>query len=60
MFKIYHLDPIKLEVKLALLTDIDMILIVEKGNRGRTFHTMYRYANVNKKNMKDYQKNIEL
>ena len=57
--KIYHLDPIKFlsapglvwqaalkktEVKLELLTDIDMLLMVEKGIRGGICHAIHRYA----------------
>ena len=72
--KIHHLDPVKLlsaavlawkttlkktEVKLELLTDIDMLLIDEKGIRGGKCHTIHRYAKRNKKHMKDYDKNKE-
>ena len=39
----------KNEVDLELLTDIDMLLIVEKGIRGRICHTINRSASVNKK-----------
>ena len=47
----------KTKVKLDLLTDIDMLLMVEKGIRGGIWHSIYRYANANSKYMKDYDKN---
>ena len=50
----------KTKVKLDLLTDIDMLLIVEKGIGGGTCHVIYRYAKANYKYMKDYDKNKEL
>ena len=37
------------EVKLDLLTDIDMLLMVEKGIRGRICHSIYQYAKANSK-----------
>ena len=37
------------EVKLDLLTDIDMLLMVEKGIRGRVCHSTYQYAKANSK-----------
>ena len=40
------------KVKLDLLTDIDMLLTVEKGTRGGICHSVYRYAKVNNKYMK--------
>ena len=46
----------KLEIKLELLTDIDMLLMVEKG---RICHAIDRYAKANTKYMKDYDKNKE-
>ena len=49
----------KTEVKLELLTDIDMLLMVEKGIRGGTYHAIHRYAKANNKYMKDYDKNSE-
>ena len=73
--KIYHLDPVKFlwarglawqatvkktEVKLELLTDIDMVLIVEKGTAGGIYHEIQQYANANNKYMKKYDKNKEL
>ena len=47
----------KIEVKLELLTDIDMLLMVEKGIRGRICHVIHRYAKANNKYMKGYDKN---
>ena len=56
-FKIYELNPTcfltapglawqaalkKAKVKLDLLTDIDMLLMVEKGIRGGICHSIYR------------------
>ena len=72
--KIYKLDPGKFlsapglvlqaalkktKIKLDLLTDIDMLLIVEKGIRGVICHSIYRYAKANKKYVKNYDKNKE-
>ena len=72
--KIYHLDHVKFlsasglawqaalkqtEVKLELLTDIDMLLMVEKGVRGGICHVIHRYAKTNNTYMKDYDKNKE-
>ena len=50
----------KTEEKLELLTGIDMLLMVEKGIRGRICHAIHQYAKANKKYMKDYDKNKEL
>ena len=70
----YHLDPVKFfsapglawqaalkktEVKLELLTDIDMLLMVEKGIRGGICHAIHQYAKANNKYVKDYDKNKE-
>ena len=72
--KIYELDPArflsapgltwqaalkKTKVKLDLLTDIDMLIMVEKGIRGGICHSVYRYAKANNKYVKDYDKNKE-
>ena len=72
--KIYKLDPAKFlsppglawqaalkktKAKLDLLTDIDMLLMVEKGMRGRICHSIYRYAKANNKYMKNYDRNKE-
>ena len=66
--KVYELDPAhflsapglawqaclkKTEVKLELLTDVDMLLMVEKGIRGGICHAIYRYAKANNKYMKN-------
>ena len=73
-FKIYSLDPVKFistsgltwqtalkntERKLVLLTDIDKLLMVDKGFRGGICHVIHRYAKANNKYMKEYYKNKE-
>ena len=50
----------KTKVKLDLLTDIYMLLMVEKGIRGGIYPSIYRYAKANNKYMKEYDKNKEL
>ena len=49
----------KTEVKLELLTDIDMLLMVEKGIRGEICHAIQQYAKANNIYMKDCDKNNE-
>ena len=49
----------KIEVKLELLTNVDMLLMVEKGIRGGICHAMHRYAKAKNKYMKNYDKNKE-
>ena len=48
----------KNKVKLDLLTNIDMLLKVEKGIGGGICHSIYRYAN--NKYTKDHDKNKEM
>ena len=72
--KVYELDPAhflsapglawqaflkKTEVKLELLTDADMLLMVEKGIRGGICHAIYRYVKANNKYIKNYNKDKE-
>ena len=72
--EIYELDPAKFvsapglewqatlkktKVKLDLLTDIDILLMVEKRITGGMCHSIHRYAKANTKYMKDYDKNKE-
>ena len=47
------------EVKLELITDIDMLLMVEKGIREGICNTIHWYAKANNKYMKDYDKGKE-
>ena len=49
----------KTEVKLELLTDVDMLLMVEKGIRERICHAIHRYAKANNKYIKDYDETEE-
>ena len=72
--KIFELDPAhflsapalawqaclkKTEVILKLLTNTDMLLMVEKGIRGEMCHVTHRYAKKNHKYLKNFDKNIE-
>ena len=50
----------KTGIRLELLTNVDMLLMVEKGTRGGICHAIHRYAKANNKYMKNYDKNIEL
>ena len=71
--EIYELDPLhfgstpglaweaclkKTEVKLKLITDYDMLMMVENGIWGGTCKATHRYAEANKY-MNNYNKNIE-
>ena len=49
----------KTKVNFDLLTDIDMLLLVESGTRGGICYSTYWYAKANNKYMKDYDKNKE-
>ena len=72
--KIYYLDPVKFlsapelawqaalkktAVKLELLTNIDMLLMAEKGIRGGICHAIHQYGKANNKYMKYYDENEE-
>ena len=49
----------KKELKLELLTNIDFLLIVEKGINGGIFQVIHKYAKANNRYMKNYDKNTE-
>ena len=72
--KVYKLDPAhflllpglawqaclkKTNIKLELLTDHDMLLMLEEEIRGGISHAIHRYAKANNKYMKDYDENKE-
>ena len=73
--KIHELDPAnfssapgltwqvflkKTEIKLELFSDVNMLLMVEKGIRGGICHAVHKYAKKQiNKNMKKYNKNKE-
>ena len=47
----------KSKVKSDLLTDIDILLMVEKGIRGGICHSIYQYRKANNKYINDCDKN---
>ena len=49
----------KTKVKLDLLTDTDMLLMVEKGVRRGICHAVHYHVKANNKYMKDFDKNKE-
>ena len=72
--KVYELDPAhfltapglaweaclkKTYVKLELLTNFDMLLMVEEGVGGEMCHAVHRYAKPNNKYMKSYDEKKE-
>ena len=72
--KVYELDPAhflslsglawqaslkKTSIELELLTDYDMLLMVEEGIRGGICHSIHRYAKANNNYMKNYDESKE-
>ena len=72
--KVYELDPAhflslpglawqaclkKTKIKLGLLTEYDMLLMIEEGIRGGICNATHRHAKANNKYMKNYDKNKE-
>ena len=73
--KVYELDPAhflslpglawqaclkkKTNIELELLTDFDMLLMVEEGIRGGICHSIHRYPKVNNRCVENYDKNEE-
>ena len=72
--KVYELDPAhflslpglawqaclkETNIKLELLTDYEMLLMVEEGTKGGICHSVHRHAKANNKYMKSYHENEE-
>ena len=57
--KIYKLDPAHFLSEPGLAWNIDMLLMVEKGIRGRICHPIHIYPEANNKCLNNYNKNIE-
>ena len=70
--EVYELDPAhflslpglawqaclkKINIKLELLTDYDMLLMVEEGKRSGICHSIHRYAKANNRYLENYNKN---
>ena len=49
----------KTNIELELLTDYDMLLMVEEGIRGGTCHSIHRYARANNEYITNYNNNEE-
>ena len=49
----------KTNIELELLTDYDMLLMVEEGIRGGICHSIHKYGKANNKYMKNYNKDEE-
>ena len=45
-------------VKLELLTDVDMLLMFEEGTRGEIWQAIHQYATANNKYMKKFNENL--
>ena len=72
--KVYELDPVhflslsglawqaclkKTNIKLEILTDYDMLLMIEEGIGGGICHSIHRHAKANNKYMENYDENKE-
>ena len=47
----------KTKLQLDLLTDVDILIVVDKGSRGGGYHVIHRYLNANNKYIKNNSKN---